>query len=40
MDLSQQALQTNEKFFSNFEFVFESLTENHKFFKRMARHEY
>ena len=32
MDSSQRALQTNGKIFSNFEFVFEFLAENHFFF--------
>ena len=40
MDLSRQALQTNEKVFSNFKFVFEILSENIKMFKRIARREY
>ena len=35
MDLSRQALQTNGKFFSNFELVLEFLAENPKIFKRM-----
>ena len=30
MDLSQQALETNGKLFSNFEFVFQFLAENLK----------
>ena len=32
MDLSQQALQTNEKLFSNFKLVLEILAENQKIF--------
>ena len=32
MDSSRQALQTNEKFFSNFQFCFEILTENRKIY--------
>ena len=30
MDSSQQALQTNGNLFTNFELIFELLTENHK----------
>ena len=40
MGLSQRALQTNGKLFSNFEWVFEFLVENHNFFKIIAKHEY
>ena len=40
MDSSQQALQTNEKLFSNFELVFKILTENQKIFKIIERSEY
>ena len=40
MDLSQRALQTNEKLFSNFEFVFELIAEKRKIFKQIARLEY
>ena len=32
MDSSQRALQTHAKLFSNFDFVFELLTENQKMF--------
>ena len=35
MDLSQQALQTNGKIFSNFEFFFEFLAGYKKFSKRI-----
>ena len=47
MDSSQQALQTNEKLFSNFKLVFGILTEklkilaeNRKIIKRIPRREY
>ena len=40
MDSSQRALQTNKKLISNFELVFEILSENRYFFKRIARREY
>ena len=47
MDLSQRAVQTNEKFFSNFDFLeilpsqkMKILSENKKIFKRIARREY
>ena len=40
MDSTQQALQTNGSFFSNFEFVFEIMAENRKIFKRIASREY
>ena len=40
MDSSQQALQTNGKLFSNFEYFFEFLAENRNFSKRLARREY
>ena len=40
MDLSQQALQTREKFSSNFKFVFEMLAENQNILKIKARGEY
>ena len=50
MDLSQRAIQTNEKHLSNFKLVFEMLAENRKFwqkkknkkktFKRIARRDY
>ena len=40
MDLSQRALQTNEKLFSSFKSVFEFLTENQKIFKRIVSREY
>ena len=40
MDLSQRALQSNGKLFSNCNFVFEILAENRKIFKRIARREY
>ena len=40
MDFSQRALQTNGKFFSNFEFVFQLLAKTELFFKRIARREY
>ena len=42
MDLSQQALQTNEKFFFlKFNIlVFEILDENRNIFKRITKHEY
>ena len=33
MNLSRRALQTNGKFFSNFEIIFESLVENENIFK-------
>ena len=33
MDLSQRALQTNEKLFLNFKLVFEILDRNQKIFK-------
>ena len=32
MDLTRRALQTNEKLFRNFKFVFELLAENRKIF--------
>ena len=40
MDLSQRALQTIGKLFSNFEFVFEFLAENQIKKKRIVRHKY
>ena len=40
MDFFQRALQTDEKLFSNFEFVFELMAENRKIFKRIERREY
>ena len=40
MDSSLQVQQTNGKLFSNFELVFEFLTKNRKFLKRIARDEY
>ena len=36
MDLSQQALQTNGKLFSNFKLVFKFFAENLEIFKRIA----
>ena len=39
MDSSQRFLQTNEKLFSNFEFVFELMAKTEKIFKRIARRE-
>ena len=36
MDLSQQALQTNGKLFSNFKLVFKIFAENLEIFKRIA----
>ena len=40
IDLYQRALQTNGKLFSNFEFVFEILTDNRNILKRKAKSEY
>ena len=40
MDLSEQALQTNEKLYSNFKFVYEILAKNQKIYKLIERHEY
>ena len=40
MDSSQRALQTNGKLISNFEFIFELMSENQKILHRMVRLEY
>ena len=40
MDLFSRALQTNEKHFSNFKFVFRSLTENRKNVEQIVRCTY
>ena len=37
---SRRFLQTKGKFFTNFKFVFELMTQKRKIFKRMSRREY
>ena len=40
MDLSQRALQTNEKLFQNFKLVFEIFAENREIYNQISRSEY